>query len=95
MRKEKHTPVAIDQPTVFVNDHGANGTFDVEELLNSLDMYGCDGMGRNLDDIMHDLTHLYTELEPGYTRAGELLYTLRILRNAVLKGGGYFDFPKQ
>lgn len=90
-REKPHTPVTPEQPTVFISKDAANGTFDVAPFLEALSFSGADGMAVELDDIMQDLTTYYMDVEPGYTRANELLYALRLLRNALLKGGGYLD----
>ncbi|QCR24759.1 hypothetical protein [Pontibacter sp. SGAir0037] len=91
---EKFLPVSVDKPTVFITSQGANGTFDVEPFLKTLDNAGAEGMAIEIDDIMQDLTHLYMDLEPGYTKASSLLYTLRILRNALLTGGGFLEIKQ-
>ena len=93
MNNKEHIPRSADQPTVFKTNMAPNGTFDVNPFLEALSMFGSEGMAKNLDSIMQDLCCYYLEHKGAYNSSSAMIETVRLLRNALLKGGGSFTFP--
>jgi len=89
MEEKKYLPVSADSPTVFVTQHGVNDRFDVGPFLETLGAAGSDGMAKDLDDMIQDLTTYYLEYDGKDGGSNNRLYILRLLRNALLTGGGW------
>ncbi|WP_162055055.1 hypothetical protein [Pontibacter pamirensis] len=87
----------LEQPeksmsTLFPCGQSVNGTFDVGPLLAAIDGQRT---AQQLDDSITYLTEYFvTEGTYNGPYYANLLCSLRLMRNAILKGGGFIDFDK-